>query len=86
MFHPARPPLTWSSEAKRRARLYGELYVVDAVAIRPTCSVAVASTVSSVSGSITPAGRCATSPHSAGLSARKSESKVPRSAVRASAL
>ncbi len=25
MFHPARPPLMWSSEANRRARLYGAL-------------------------------------------------------------
>ena len=39
-FQPARPPLTWSSEANRRARLYGSLYVVDAVAISPIRSVA----------------------------------------------
>ena len=33
MFQPARPPLTWSTDARRRARLYGSLYVDDTVAI-----------------------------------------------------
>jgi hypothetical protein len=35
MFQPARPPLTWSTEASRRARLYGSLYVEETVAISP---------------------------------------------------
>ncbi|SOR81827.1 hypothetical protein SCNRRL3882_5279 [Streptomyces chartreusis NRRL 3882] len=70
--------------ANLRARLYGELYEVEAVAIRPMCSVAVASAVSSVIGSSAPAGRWATLPHSCGPSARNSESKVPCSAIRAS--
>jgi hypothetical protein len=51
MFHPARPLLTWSREANRRARLYGELYEVDAVAMSPMRSVTPANTVSSVRGS-----------------------------------
>ena len=42
MFQPARPLLRWSSEANSRARLYGSLYVVEAVAISPIRSVAAA--------------------------------------------
>jgi hypothetical protein len=34
-FQPARPPLMWSSEANRRARLNGELYVELAVPMSP---------------------------------------------------
>ena len=51
MFQPARPPLRWSSEANSRARLYGSVYVVEAVAIRPIRSVAAASADSQVNGS-----------------------------------
>ncbi len=40
--HPARPPLIWSSEAKRRAMWYGSSKVVEAVAMRPMCSVTIA--------------------------------------------
>jgi len=54
IFQPARPLLTWSSAENRRAKLYGELYDVDAVAMRPTCSVTSAKAVSKVNGSITP--------------------------------
>jgi len=64
IFQPARPLLTWSSAENRRAKLYGELYDVDAVAMRPTCSVTSAKAVSKVNGSITPedaARRCRTS-------------------------
>ena len=84
MFQPARPPLTTSSEAKRRARLKGSLYVVDAVAIRPIRLVAIAIAVSSTVGSIAPEGRRPMSPQSTGVSAKKTESSLPRSAIRAS--
>ena len=51
MFQPARPPLMWSSEAKRRAMWNGASKVVEPVAIRPICSVTIASADSSVNGS-----------------------------------
>ncbi len=82
-FHPARPPETWSTEAKRRARLYGSLYVVDAVAISPIREVAAASAVSTTVGSSEPEGRLPMSPHRAGASAKNTESSRPRSAMRA---
>src|SRR5581483_9004947 len=47
MFQPARPWLRKSSVASRLATSHGKLYVVDTVAIRPTCSVAVATDDSS---------------------------------------
>ncbi len=84
MFQPARPPLTWSSVAKRRARLKGSLYDVDAVAMSPMRVVAIAIAVSSTVGSSAPAGRLPTSPKRAGESAKNTESIRPRSAVRAS--
>jgi hypothetical protein len=84
MFQPARPPLTWSREAKRRARLYGSLYVVDAVAISPIRLVAAARMASRTVGSSWPAGRNSMPCHSAGPSARNSESSRPRSAICAS--
>jgi hypothetical protein len=43
MFQPARPPLMWSSEVNQRARLYGSLKPVDAVAISPMWLVTPAS-------------------------------------------
>ncbi len=79
-FQPARPPLTWSTLANRRARLYGSLYVVDAVAISPIREVAAAIAVSSTVGSSEPAGRRPTLPNSTGESAKKIESNLPRSA------
>ena len=51
MFHAARPPLMWSSEAKRRATWNGASKVVEPVAIRPMCSVTIASADSRVNGS-----------------------------------
>ena len=51
MFQAARPPLMWSSEAKRRATWNGASKVVEPVAIRPICSVTMASADSSVNGS-----------------------------------
>ena len=51
MFQPARPPLTWSTDANLRARLYGSLYVDDTVAISPIRLVCCDSAVSRVSGS-----------------------------------
>jgi hypothetical protein len=82
-FQPARPPLTTSADAKRRARLKGSLYVVDAVAISPIFSVAAATAVRSTVGSSFPAGRRPTLPKITGESAKKTESNVPRSAMRA---
>ena len=83
MFQPARPPERWSSEANFRARWYGSLYVVDAVAISPMWTVDAASADSSVSGSKWLWELCFTLPHNATPSARNSESSLPRSAVRA---
>ena len=51
MFQAARPPLIWSSEAKRRATWNGASKVVEPVAIRPMCSVTMASADSRVNGS-----------------------------------
>ncbi len=51
MFQPARPPLIWSREAKRRATWNGASNVVEAVATRPIRSVTMASADSSVNGS-----------------------------------
>ena len=85
MFQPARPPETWSSEEKRRARWKGSLKVVEAVAIRPMCVVATAIAGSTVSGSSPPETLPpARPPHSASPSAKKIESNLPRSAVCAS--
>jgi hypothetical protein len=50
-FQPARPRLMWSSEAKRRATLNGELYVELSVPTSPMCRVWTATADSSVSGS-----------------------------------
>ena len=47
----------------------------------PMRLVAPAIAVSRTVGSSAPAGRCLALPHSAGASARKTESKVPRSAI-----
>src|SRR3954451_15851094 len=57
MFQPARPPLTWSTDASRRARLYGSLYVDDTVAMSPILLVCCDSAVNRVSGSSWPGGR-----------------------------
>jgi len=82
MFQPARPLLSRSSEANFRARLYGSSKVVVAVAIRPIRSVTTAMAVSRSVGSGVSAGRRATS-QSSGPSAKNTESRRPRSAVRA---
>ena len=72
MFQPARPPLTWSSEAKRRARLNGSLYVVEAVAISPIRLGRRRRARSAArSARALPGGRRPMSPHSTGQSARK---------------
>jgi hypothetical protein len=84
MFQPARPPLTWSTDASRRARLYGSLYVDDTVAMSPILLVAWDRAVSSVSGSSWPGGRNSPVPMIAGPSARNSESNLAFSANRAS--
>ena len=84
MFQPARPPLTWSTDASRRARLYGSLYVDDTVAISPIRLVCCDSAVSRVSGSSWPGGRNSPLPVSAGPSARNSESNFASSASWAS--
>jgi hypothetical protein len=84
MFQPARPPLRWSSVAKRRARSHGLLYVVDPVPIRPMRLVIPASAESTATGSNCVCGRCVTRYSGiAMLSARKIESMSPRSAIRA---
>ncbi|GAA4978236.1 hypothetical protein GCM10023317_00360 [Actinopolymorpha pittospori] len=57
---------------------------MEAVAISPIRSVAGAIAVSSTVSSNAPEGRRPTSLNSAGLSAKKIESNVPRSAIRAS--
>ena len=51
MFQPARPPLMWSREAKRRATWNGWSKVVEAVATSPIRSVTMASAESRVNGS-----------------------------------
>ncbi len=83
-FQPARPWLIASSDANRRARLYGDSYVVDAVAIRPIRSVTAAIAASRIVGSRVSGGRRAGLLKSDGLSAKKTESSRPRSAIRAS--
>ena len=50
-FQPERPLLIRSNVANLRARLYGSLYVVDAVVTRPTWLVTMASAGSNVIGS-----------------------------------
>ena len=87
MFQPARPWLMKSSVARRRATSHGKLYVVDTVAIRPTCSVAVATADSSGMGSNPWPGRYSDrNSATPGLSGRKIESMMPRSAIRASSM
>ena len=86
MFQPARPPLTWSTDASRRARLYGSLYVDETVAISPIRLVCCDSAVSRVSGSSWPGGRNSPLPVSAGPSARNSESNFAFSANWASSI
>ena len=81
MFTAARPPLIWSSDAKRRARLYGSLKVVEAVATRPTRSVTAAIAASTTVGSSEFHGRAPASGPMATPSARKIASSVPRSAT-----
>ena len=82
-FSATRPWLMWSTEAKRRARLNGSLKVVEAVPIKPTCSVTAASAVSSTVGSRDWNGCSGAGPDNATPSERKTASKVPRSAIRA---
>ena len=84
MFHPARPFETWSTEASRRARAYGSLYVVDAVAIRPILVVAAATAVRTVNGSNCPDARNSPVPMATEPSARKIESNLAASASCAS--
>jgi len=84
MFHPARPSLMWSSDANARARVNGWLYPVDAVAMRPIRSVTAAIAASRVIGSKTVVTLCSRRCPTARVSAKKTASSLPRSAIRAS--
>ena len=81
MFQPARPSLTWSSDANLRARLYGSLNVVDAVPMSPIRWVAIAIAVSSTVGSSERGARWRTRSASTGPSARNTASKPAFSAI-----
>jgi hypothetical protein len=82
MFQPARPALIWSSEPKQRARLYGSVYVVDAVAARMRLVI-----IANADGSVIGSSRTMTEGWTLGpvfsASARNSRSNLPHSLVRA---
>ena len=87
-FHPARPPVMWSSEPNWRAMVKGSLKLVLAVATSPIRSVTAAMAPSTVTGSkraarAVRASSSGGSGHTAKRSPRKTTSSLPRSAVRA---
>ncbi len=84
MFQPARPPEMWSRLANARARLYGSLNVVEAVAIRPSRSVTPAIAVRRLIGSRPWLARYGVFAIWAGMSAKKTASSLAASAFRAS--